>query len=263
MKAPLRKSSILQELEESGSITVIDAAERFSVSAMTIRRDLVDLERAGLVRKIHGGAVVGRGRSYEPPLMIRSAEATEVKERIGLTTARLVAEGDSIAIDTGSTCMQVARHLKGRRNLTVVTSSLQVADILIDEPDIRLIVTGGVVRPGEGSLTGELARHAYSELSVDRIILACGGLDANFGVSEYNWDDTLVKKAMIRSAKEVILVADSHKFDHVAFARICGLDEVDKLVTEDEPQGELAENLHKAGVRIVVANGSEEGYLVE
>ncbi|MEN3268604.1 DeoR/GlpR family DNA-binding transcription regulator [Pseudonocardia sp.] len=253
MKASVRRSQILQELAEAGSVTVVDLAERFSVSPMTIRRDLLELERAALVRRVHGGAVAGRGRSYEPPLLLRTGENADVKRRIGALAASMIAEGDSVALDTGSTCLEVACNLRGRRNLTVLTPGFRIAEILIDEPDIRLILTGGIVRPGEASLIGDLARHAFQELSVDRLVLAVGGVDAAFGLSEYNWDDVLVKQAMIRSAKEVILVADSRKFDQIAFARIAGLEAVAMLVTDREPGEPLRAALKSAGVKTLIA----------
>jgi DeoR/GlpR family transcriptional regulator of sugar metabolism len=135
----------------------------------------------------------------------------------------------------------------------VITPALRIADLLLDEPEIRVILSGGIVRPGEASLIGELARHAFSELSVDRLVLAVGGIDAAFGLSEYNRDDVLVKQAMIRSATEVILVADSRKFDQIAFARIAGFEAIATLVTDKEPPGPLQAALKTAGVKVIVA----------
>jgi len=253
MKSNHRRSEILQTLEERGSVSVVDEAERFGVSPMTVRRDLLDLEKAGLARRVHGGAVIGRGRSFEPPYLVRENEASEAKERIARTTAALIAESDSIAIDTGSTCLEVAEQLKGRRNITVVTPAMRVAQALFDQPDLRVVMTGGMLRPGEGSLTGDFAVRAFQNLSVDRLILATAGIDATFGISDYNWDDVLVKQAMVGSAKEVIVVADSSKFGRVAFARIAGLEIIDKLVTDVAPEGELAEALRVAGVKVIIA----------
>lgn len=253
MKLNRRRSELLQSLEERGSVSVVDEAERFQVSPMTVRRDLLDLEKAGLARRVHGGAVIGRGRSFEPPYLVRQNEASEAKSRIARTTAGLIAESDSIAIDTGSTALEVARMLKGRRNITVVTPAMRVAQALFDEPELRVVLTGGMLRPGEGSMTGDFATRAFQDLSVDRLILATAGLDADFGLSDYNWDDVLVKQAMLRSAKEVIVVADSSKFGRVAFARIAGLDIIDKLVTDVAPTGELAEQLRIAGVKVIIA----------
>jgi DeoR/GlpR family transcriptional regulator of sugar metabolism len=253
MKSSERRSLIVQALEEHGVVGVVDEADRFAVSAMTIRRDLLDLEKAGLARRVHGGAVIDRGRSYEPPYLVRENEASTAKGLIALSTVGLIAESDSIALDTGSTCLLVARYLKGRRNLTVVTPSMRVAEVLMDEPDLRVVLTGGVLRPGEGSLTGEFAARAFRDLSVDRLILGTAAIDADFGLSDYNWEDVLVKQAMVQSAKEVIVVADARKFGRIAFARIAGFEVVDTLVTDIAPTGAIADRLHEAGVKVLVA----------
>lgn len=255
----LRRSQILQRLEEVGSVTVVEEAERFGTSPMTIRRDLVELERTGAARRVHGGAVVARGRSYEPPYLLREKEAHDAKTAIARVAAQLIAEGDSVAIDTGSTCMEVARILATRRNLTVVTPATRVADIMGEHSQVRTILTGGMLRPGEGSLVGDLAAHAFRSLSVDRLVLGCAGIDQRFGLSDYNWDDVLVKQAMVASAKDVVLVADSRKFSHIAFARIAGLEAIDTLVTDQQPTGELAEALRSASVDVLVAEAVVDG----
>ncbi|CAO1650463.1 DeoR/GlpR transcriptional regulator [Salinibacterium sp. NYA9b] len=256
MKLNRRRSELLQALEERGSVSVVDAAERFHVSPMTVRRDLLELEKAGLARRVHGGAVIGRGRSFEPPYLVRANEASEAKSRIARTAAALIAESDSIAIDTGSTALGVARMLTGRRNITVVTPSMRAAQALSENPELRVVLTGGMLRTGEGSLTGDFATRAFQDLSVDRLILAAAGIDASFGLSDYNWDDVLVKQSMVGSAKEVIVVADSSKFGRVAFARIAGLDIIDKLVTDVAPTGELAEQLRLSGVKVIIAEAA-------
>lgn len=250
----LRRSQILQELDSQGSVTVLTEAARHQTSPMTIRRDLMELERTGLVRRVHGGAVAARGRSYEPPYITRAQEAHDAKASIADTAAHLVTEGESIAIDTGSTCHQVAMALTSRRNLTIVTPALRVAEAMSEASDVRVILTGGVLRQGENSLVGNLAARAFHELSVDRLFLGCAGVDPAFGISDYNWDDVLVKQAMVRSAKEVVLVADSRKFSHIAFARIAGLEAVSTLITDQQPAGPLAEALQSAGVAVVLAS---------
>jgi len=144
-----RRSYILKEIEERGSVNVAELAVQTHVSEMTIRRDLTDLDDAGIIHRTHGGAVSARGRSFEPPLTVRAAENLEAKQRIGKMAASLVAEGDSVAIDTGSTALEVARNLMEFRNLTVVTSSLHVANLLFNRPGIRLILSGGAIRQEE------------------------------------------------------------------------------------------------------------------
>lgn len=252
-----RRALILKELDDRGSVSVVELAARLDVSEMTIRRDLTDLEKDGVIRRVHGGAVSARGRSYEPPLMLREIENQDAKARIGERAAALIADGDSIALDIGTTTLQVARNLIGRRNLTVLTSSLNIANLLLGQPDVRLILSGGVVRLGEASLVGELAHYTYQNLFVDRLFLSVGAVDAASGLTEYNWDDALVKQAMIRSAKEVILVADATKFDRVAFARVAPLSVVHQLVTDRAPEGPLLEAIN--ALRMVVHIAGEDG----
>ena len=217
---------------------------------MTIRRDLAELERAGLVRRVHGGAVNARGRSFEPPLLLRSSEKRESKALIGRMAAELVADGDSLALDIGTTTYELARNLVGRHNLTIITPSLHIANLLLNEPDITVIVTGGIVRRGEASLIGDLAVRAFKGLFVDRLFLGAGGVDSHAGVTEYNWDDALVKRAMTQSAKETILLADASKFERVAFASVAPLSAIHRLVTDKPPPPSLLEALRASQVII-------------
>lgn len=249
-----RTTYILKEIEDRGSVSVVDLASRLNVSEMTIRRDLTDLEREGLVRKVHGGAVNARGRSFEPSLVIREIENREAKALIGKLAADLVAEGDSIALDIGSTCLQVAINLLGRHNLTVLTPSLQIANILANQPDIRLILPGGIVRHGELSLTGNMTQRALEKFFVDRLFLAVGAVDSTNGLTEYNLDDALVKQSMIRNAKEVILLVDSSKFEKTAFARVAPLDVVHMVITNSLPPKSLQEAFDKAGTFLLIKN---------
>ncbi|MBT1165063.1 DeoR/GlpR family DNA-binding transcription regulator [Bifidobacterium felsineum] len=258
MKGAERKSIILETLQSNGSVTVADMARKLDVSVMTVRRDLLELERNSLVRRVHGGAVLGRGRGYEPPYAVRSGEAAEEKRRIGVLAASQIAEGDSVAIDIGSTSLEVAKALHDRHNLTIVTPSIRVARELEDEPDIRMILTGGIIRHGELSLIGDLAEQAFSVLRVDRLILGTGAVDVKFGLSEYNWDDARVKRAMINSAKEIILVADSRKFQHVAFARIVGLEKITTVVTDQPLPDEFADVFKANCTNVLIAGDTFE-----
>ncbi len=262
MNSEDRRAAILRELEAHGSVGVVDLAGRLQVSEMTIRRDLADLEKEGGIRRVHGGAVSARGRSYEPPFILRESENQDAKRDIGRIAASLIADGDSLALDIGSTTFEIARNLVGRRNLTVITSSLHIANLLYSQPQIRLILSGGIVRLGEASLIGSLATYAYQNLYVDRLFLGVGAIDAQSGLTEYNWDDALVKQSMIACAKEVILVADASKFDRVAFARVGPLNAVHQLVTDRRPSGELAQALNSCGVLIHVA-GENDGHSTE
>lgn len=253
MDVSLRQQSILQLLEAQGAVRVAELCERFGVSEMTVRRDLSELEQAGLVRRTHGGAVSARGRSFEPPYLVRETTNRHQKERIGRLAASLVQDGDSVALDVGTTTLEVARALRDKNNLTVITHSLHIAYALSSHPLIRLIVVGGVLRAGELSLVGHLAERAYREFHVDKLFLGVGGLSIEAGLTEFNLEDALVKQAMLQSAKERIVVADASKLERTAFARVGSLSSVNTLVTSTEADPNILKRIEEAGVRVLTA----------
>jgi DeoR/GlpR family transcriptional regulator of sugar metabolism len=248
-----RRRAIISAVESEGTVRVAELAKQFDVTEMTIRRDLTDLEHEGLVKRIHGGGISVRGHSYEPTLMLRNTVHIDEKKRIAKAAASLVMEGDCVALDVGTTTFEVARCLAGRRNLTIITPSLLIATVLVSLPDIQLVLPGGIVRSGETSMIGDLSHRAFDIFHVDRLFMGVGGIDAVAGFTEYNWDDTLVKQAMLKNAKEVIVVADSSKFERVATVKICPLAKVDVMVTNQSPTGKLAEEFSQAGVKVIVA----------
>jgi DeoR family transcriptional regulator, fructose operon transcriptional repressor len=251
-----RKSHILERISSADTVAVGAVAEALAVSEMTIRRDLAELEKEGLIKRVHGGAVSAHGRSYEPPYTLRHTQAIGAKQRMAALAAGLVEEGDSLALDVGSSVLELARHLAERRGLTVITPSLRAALALTGNKHIRTIVSGGAVRTGEESMVGDLAVRAFADFFVDKLFLGVGGIDARNGLTEYNWEDALVKKAMIRSAKRVYLLADASKFNRVAFAAVCGLADIHALVTNKEPPPDLLSKLRAGNVAVHVAGGT-------
>jgi DeoR/GlpR family transcriptional regulator of sugar metabolism len=200
-----------------------------------------------------GGAVIASGRSYEPPLLIRSETQIEAKSSIGKLAADLVEDGDSLAIDIGSTTYELAKNLVSKMNLTIITPGLYIANLFMSKPDIRTILPGGIIRHSEGSLTGQLTVKAFEDLFVDKLFLGMGGINAQAGCTEYNWDDANVKQAMIKSAKEVIALVDASKFNVIAFARICPLSRLKRMITNQAPPNDLYQALKEANVEIDLA----------
>ncbi|PJF49029.1 MAG: DeoR/GlpR transcriptional regulator [Chloroflexi bacterium] len=251
--ANARQQVILQLLERQSVVRVAELCERFGVSDMTVRRDLQELEQAGLIRRTYGGAVSARGRSFEPPFPARAATNQAQKQRIGQMAASLVQDGDSVALDVGTTTLEVARALRDKHNLTVVTHSLPIAQVLANHPLVRVIVVGGVLRSGELSLIGHLAERAYREFYVDKLFLGVGGLSLKAGLTEFNLEDALVKQAMLQSAKERIVVADASKLERVAFAFIGPLTGINTLVTDADADAQVVRQIEEAGVRVMLA----------
>jgi DeoR/GlpR family transcriptional regulator of sugar metabolism len=248
-----RHRAIISAVELQGTVRVAELAKQLSVTKMTIRRDLSLLERQGLLKRVHGGGISARGRSYEPTLALRNTVHVLEKQRIARCAADLILEGDFVALDVGSSTFELARLLAERRNLTVITPSLWIANVLANLPGLRLILPGGIVRPGEASMIGELSHRALEMFHVDRLFLGVGGIDSTAGLTEYNWDDTQVKQAMLKTAKQVIALADGSKFERIATVKIAPLETLDMLVTDQAPPAALADALQEAGVKVIIA----------
>ena len=185
MNAKKRHQIIIQLLSEKGAITVAELCELFNVSDMTVRRDLSTLASAGLVRRIYGGAVSGRRRSFEPPFLTRAQESQQVKEAIGAYAASLVSEGDSIALDVGTTTLEMARNLSRLRAITVITASLPIVNVLVDYTDIQVILAGGILRlPLHRTVPRRQPRDILGGLGQKRLAVAerISGLARGFGV---------------------------------------------------------------------------------
>jgi DeoR/GlpR family transcriptional regulator of sugar metabolism len=219
---------------------------------MTIRRDLVILEKQGFLQRIHGGAVSNRGRSYEPPFIIRQVKKIDEKRRIGEAAAALVNIGESLILDVGTTTLEMAKHLIKKHNITVITPSLHIINLLLEQPGIRLIVPGGIIRKGELSLVGNLTERTFQDFFVDKLFLGVGAIDTQVGLTEFNLEDAEVKKAMLRSAKEIIVLADSSKFGQVAFASICPLRMVNRIITDRYLEPSIFEELRSQKIEVIL-----------
>lgn len=253
MNAAARRELIVELLESSGKVLVSELSPRTGVSEMTIRRDLEALEQRGVLVRVHGGAVTAQSRSYEPPFAVRSMRQADAKRRIGRLAASLLTDGETAILDAGTTTMEVARALKGRRNLRILAMSLRIADELVEEPGITVMVNGGVARPGERSMIGALAERAFADLLFDTFFVTVGGIDSVQGLTEFNLDDATVKRAAVGSARRLIAVADSSKLGKIAFARVCPIAQLDVLITDDRAPREILDELRTLGVDVMVA----------
>jgi DeoR/GlpR family transcriptional regulator of sugar metabolism len=252
-----RQRKILELIAQNGQVAVTDLCSLFGVSEMTVRRDLSELDREGLLRRVHGGAMSSLGRSYEPPYPLRATENLRYKEAIGRAAAEMISDGESIAFDVGTTTLEIARALEGKHNLTILTASLPIAnEIVVNyslESDVRLILTGGVVRAGELSMIGEYASRIYADLHVDKAFMGIGGISLKDGLTEYNLEDALMKQAVIRSANHVVVVADSTKFGRTTFASVAQLSSIHTVITDLEAPSELVEALRRLDIEVVIA----------
>ena len=258
MRRSARQSLILEQVSREGEVLVAQLCRLFDTSEMTIRRDLAELDRAGLLRRVHGGAVAVHSRIYEPPLALRRTQALDAKAAIAARAIELVEDGDSIALDVGSTVLALAPLLSARRGLTIVTTSLPVVRSLLESTTLdrgtRLILTGGQTRLDEHSLIGDLAIRAYRELHVDTAFLGIGGVSPQDGLTEYNLDDAAVKRELIRSADRVHVLAHGEKIGRTTFASVGPLDAVASVITDASAPADVVAAMRGAGHEIHVAD---------
>lgn len=257
MLAEERQQKIAEILRQRGTLRVVDLADQFSVSRETIRRDLAELEAQGLGRKVHGGVVLDHPRSAEPSYSDRAVSEVAAKRAIGRAAAAMIQDGESVLLDLGTTTLEVARHLKGRRNITVLTNSLPAAMALVEEPGVTVFLTGGQLRPGDLSLSGSRAKDALNDFYVDRAVVGAGGLGVETGLTDYHVEEAAVRRLMIQRAHQVMVVADHTKFGVTAFASVCRADEIDHIVTDAAVDAHYVEALESAGVSVVVVDAAE------
>ena len=234
MLAHQRHSVILDAVRTHGGVRVADLVGELGVSDMTVRRDIGELSRRGLVARVHGGAAAVGGRSSEEPgFAAKSTLATGAKRAIAALAATLVEPGASVALSAGTTTVEVAHALRDLAGLTVVTNSPRVADVLHDpaDHDRTVVLTGGVRTPSD-ALVGPVAVAGLAGLHVDVLFLGVHGLDATAGLTTPNLDEADTDRALLRTAGRVVVVADSTKWGVVGLSSIAGLDAVDVLVTD-------------------------------
>jgi DeoR/GlpR family transcriptional regulator of sugar metabolism len=242
-----RRAALLDVMQRDGEVQVRQLAMELGCSEMTVRRDLDQLEHDGVVRRVHGGAVRVQLRRDELPYAARALEATEAKQRIGQAVAGLIADGETLILDSGTTALEVARALRGRP-VTVLPLGLRALLELADDEAISLICPGGDVRPGELTVTGELAEVAFERLRFDTLVLSGCGLHEREGVTTHVPADARVRRAAIGAARRTILAGDATKIGQVTFGHICGLDALERFVTDAGPEQTAA--LEVAGLPV-------------
>ena len=232
MLAIHRREKIMDLLREDGAAKVLDLARLFKVTEVTIRQDLEKLEKEGLILREHGGAYLKNMKDQVQTFSLTHQENLEKKEIIARKCLEFIEPGDTIILDSGSTTTEVAKKLKGRKNLTVITNALNIALILGAEPGIEVIVTGGEFKPPTLSLTGQKAADFFKGLHAQKLFLATAGISLKAGLTYPSISDLVVKKAMIDAAETTYLVADSTKMGKAAFASLGALSLIDSIITD-------------------------------
>jgi DeoR/GlpR family transcriptional regulator of sugar metabolism len=251
MLVETRRRRLLDLVSRQGFATLDELVRTLHVSESTVRRDLEALDVAGSVKRTHGGAVYSGELRSMPAFDERTATAATEKRAIGQATAALLEDGDTVLLDGGTTTLEVARALLGRQ-LQVVTNSLPIAQLLASSQQTDLILIGGYVYPRTGVAMGPLAIATMQDIRVRKAILGAGGIMAD-GIYNSNLMLVETERQMMACGQEVLIVADQTKFGRPALARLCGLGEVQRLVTDPGLPDEYRSILEQAGVTIHLA----------
>ncbi|MEV0094895.1 DeoR/GlpR family DNA-binding transcription regulator [Streptomyces sp. NPDC050738] len=253
MYATERHQEILRLAREGGRVDVLSLADQFQVTAETIRRDLKALDRAGLLRRVHGGAIPAGRLDFEPDLAERESTAADEKDRIAqAAVAELPTEG-SVILDAGSTVARLANVFPLECGLTVVTHALPVAARLADHPGIDLHLVGGRVRNRTRAAVDAWALRAYGEIHADVVFVGANGFSPATGLTTPDLAEAAVKRAILAAARRVVLLADSAKYGQDHFARFGDLRQVDLLITDTSLSPQDAAAIEAAGTEVVRA----------
>lgn len=249
-----RRGLIREQVQAKGRVTVEELAARFGISVVTIRSDLNALAAVGAVVRTHGGALVQRD-TEELPITVKQKLHHDQKVRIAIEAARMIRDGETIVLDSGTTTAEIAKQIRGLRlqSLNVITNALNIAVLLANTPHVNLIMLGGQLRPNSYSLSGPQAVAALQGLYADRLFLGVDSLDPDIGLMTPHLLEAQLNAQMLKVSREVIGVADSSKLMTRNLSIIAGVEQLDKLITDRDADPAIVAELRRRGVEVVLA----------
>ena len=248
MLALERRNQILEKLQTEKKVLVSDLSQIYDVTEETIRRDLEKLEKSGLITKSYGGAVLNENTNLDLPFNVRKNRNVVSKQKIAGLMRDLIKDGDTIMLDSSTTAVFIAKALKDRKNLTVITNSIEILIELADVSGWRILSTGGTLREGSLDLVGPQSDSMIRSYYAEKAIISCKGIDLTKGITDSNELLAGSKKAMLEASKQKILVVDSSKFGSIAFTKIGDIRDFDIVVTDLEPEEQWKEYFTDNGV---------------
>ena len=251
MLAVERRKLILEKVHAEKKVIVSELSKEFDVSEETIRRDLDKLADEGHVIKSYGGAVINEIGSIDLPFNVRWKSNSVGKQKIADLVNREIKDGEHIFLDASTTAVFIAKNIKQKKHLTVITNSIENLLELSDVSGWDIISTGGLLKAGSMSLLGKKATESIERYNADKVFLSCKGVDILKGVTEGKDETAAIKQSMLDAAKKVYLTVDSSKFDKVAFSTICPLNRIDVVVTDKRPDAKWMETFKKLNIQCI------------
>jgi len=250
---PERQKQILFLLTQRGRLSVTEIVKQFAISEATARRDLESLASQGKAQRVHGGVMVVELAPPELPILERESEQQVEKSRIGRAAASLIIDKETVFLGSGTTVLEVARNLRDRKNLTVITNSLPVLNVLAGIKEITVISLGGMLRESELSFIGHITEQALAEIRVDKVIMGTRGVSLEHGLTNDYLQETLTDRAIMKSGREVIIVADHTKVNRVSTVLLAPWNSVRRFVTDSRVDKKFVQSLKQQGIQVVMA----------
>lgn len=248
-----RKKLIVDYVNRNTKATVGELCDKFSVSSATIRNDLRELAEHGLLERTHGGALQKSSVNFELNTIQKEVIRVEQKKAIARLALKYIKENSSIALDAGTTCLEVAKLLAPYKELTVVTHDLSIASCLESSTNIGVLVAGGQLRKGFHYTMGDMAQDALKNLNVDVAFIAVNGIHCEKGLSTPQFETGTIKRMLINNAKQVVVLADRDKVNFVAFAKFAELEEADVIITDKGADTFFVEAARMKGIKVELA----------
>ena len=247
-----RHQFILSKLKMEGKVNVLDLCNDLNVSSVTIRKDLKMLEDKNLLFRTHGGGTSSNPYTIDRPVNEKEKIRSQEKKDIGTVAANLIEPNDCIIIASGTTVLSLAKSIKPQGNLTVITAALNVATELNHHPEIEVLVLGGILRKSSSSATGAYAEKILNDFSCSKLFLGVDGIDIEFGLTTTHMQEAQLNRKMIDASQKTIVLADSSKFGKKGFGRICGLEDVEQIITDSGISDHLLKTLQSMGIEVTI-----------
>jgi DeoR family transcriptional regulator of aga operon len=248
-----RQNEIVQILQRSQRISIAEICENFSVSEATARRDLETLASKVKIQRVHGGAIALPQTTSESPILQRQDEQSNEKSRIGQAAMTLVHDGETVFLGSGTTVLEIARNLRGHRKLTVITNSLPVVNVLAGLEEITVICLGGMLRDSELSFIGHITEQALAEVRADKVFIGTRAISLEHGLTHEFLPETMTDRTILKSGKEIIVVADHTKFGRAAAVLLAPLEQIHTLVTDQAVSHDFTDSIQARGIRVIFA----------
>jgi len=253
ISAPDRQLQIVDLVGRHQRISVDDICTTFNVSMATARRDLDALASEGKIQRVHGGAIPVSHVQSEAPILLRQREQADEKIRIGQAAAELALEGETIFLGSGTTVLEMARNLRRRRNLTIITNSLPVVNTLAGLEGITVICLGGMLRDSELSFIGHLTELALGEVRADKVFIGTRAISLEYGLTHEYLPETMTDRAILKVGKQIIVLADHTKFCHTETVLLAALERIHTIVTDQGTPADITDSIQSKGICMHIA----------